>query len=83
MIVDFLEYGIKTKLKLCPFCGSNGVIQHLENGQYYPICSRDNHKNIGFCLLSREPNLENDGFIHLEDAIEVWNKRARKRKLVR
>lgn len=80
MRVDLLEIGIKTKLKTCPFCGSHREIEHLENGQYYPRCSKDKHWCQGYCLLSREVDLENDGFLHVEDAIEVWNKRPKRMK---
>jgi len=58
------------KKKPCPFCGKSGVIEKLENGQYYPRCSGGSP-----CLLSRTPNIEEDGYISEEYAIKLWNMR--------
>lgn len=58
----------------CPFCGHPGAIQYIqETGQYYPRCTGGSQK---FCLLTRRPDPENDGFIMQADAIKVWNRRG-------
>ena len=76
MIVNPSEFGIKTKLKACPFCGAKGVVEQLENYQFYPRCMGF---VPGFCLLRRTPDLENDGFLNIANAIEVWNRRPKRR----
>jgi len=67
-----------TKIKCCPFCGQSGIIHQLENGQYYPRCTGGSG---AFCLLTRLPDVEKDGFIHQEDAIKVWNRRKVKKTI--
>ena len=65
---------MNVKLKPCPFCGQDALIAHLDNGQYYPRCTGGSGS---FCLLTRLPDLENDGFLHEEDAVRVWNMRKK------
>lgn len=60
------------ELNPCPFCGQRGEIIEMQNRQYYPVCAGESPV---FCLLRRQPDLENDGFALREHAVEVWNKR--------
>lgn len=67
------DVGLQSELLPCPFCGGKGIIVEIEEtGQYYPRCMGFN----GFCILTRKPDPENDGFRYEKDAIKVWNKRA-------
>ena len=66
------------KLKPCPFCGQPAEIFRMTNGEKYPRCTGNSKK--GYCLLTRYPDIKNDGFIFENDAIRVWNRRPRKIK---
>ena len=67
----------KPKIKPCPFCAQPGIMAQLDNGQWYPRCSGGSGK---FCLLTRTPDVEKDGFIHYSDALMVWNRRDKPKK---
>ena len=61
---------MKKRLLNCPLCGSEAEIVEVGN-EFFPKCKGGN----GFCLLNRIPMEGYDGFKHLKDAIEVWNRR--------
>jgi len=68
---------MEIKLKPCPFCGQSAKIELLLNNQYYPRCSGGSGH---FCIMTRLPDPEHDGFINYEDAADVWNMRKRPAK---
>jgi len=62
------------KLLPCPFCGRPGAIEYIKRTrQYYPRCTGGGDK---FCLLTRSPDPENDGFAVRVGAVRAWNRRA-------
>jgi len=62
----------------CKFCGATGVIVETPNKQFYPRCTGNYDtppSRMGYCLLTRRPDPETDGYNTRELALAAWNRK--------